>query len=214
MIPSEKKTEHVIKKNYSLGAISNSFIGDPMITVKDYYLTKTKSPIMEASQSCTISGGRFLFQVEQGEPLRVAGDIILDGKRFTVLDIPRTMKQMLVDEEGLLYKKVIADPNGRREILFSDFTTVPLGVKFLGTKPVEYVETKAGYLNYEIIYSGKSDKFLQLIYREYTSDNLIRPAFAQNLTYEADAKTIRFKNLLMELISATNETITFKMLKD
>lgn len=55
---------------------------------------------------------------------------------------------------------------------------------------------------------------LFFVYREYTPDNTARPALSQNLTYEADAKIIRYRDVKIEVLSATSETIDFRVLKD
>ena len=69
-------------------------------------------------------------------------------------------------------------------------------------------------MRYELIYTGCIADNLTMVYREYTPDDLARPAFFQNLTYNIKQKQIRFKNLLIEIILADNEKIVFNVLKD
>jgi len=66
----------------------------------------------------------------------------------------------------------------------------------------------------ELIYSGKNDVSLNFTYREYTPDNLARPAFFQNLTYQASAKQIRFKDFVIKIDDVSNEKITYTVLED
>mgnify|MGYP001769845131 CR=1 FL=1 len=67
--------------------------------------------------------------------------------------------------------------------------------------------------SFEIIYSGKNDVSLNLLYREYV-DDYARPAFSQHLTYQADAKQVRFQGFVIQVHSATNEQITYTILED
>lgn len=55
---------------------------------------------------------------------------------------------------------------------------------------------------------------LNATYKEYSYNDLARPAFFQNLTYQVDAKQIRFKNFLIQIHDVTNEQITYTVLKD
>lgn len=67
---------------------------------------------------------------------------------------------------------------------------------------------------YELIYAGQNNVSLNVTYREYTSDDIARTAFYQNITYQADAKNIRFRNFEIKIHSASNEQITYTVLKD
>lgn len=211
--PPRVKNERVIDKNYEIGKQISTFIGNPMIKVKDYMVIRREGAAMEASQSLTITGGPVHILINQGDQLHVAGEIQKDNKTLTVLDVPRTGLQITIDESGKPYKDVINNANGMRIVMVYDFKTNPPDVIFT-RKMSESIEKTHGYQNFEILYSGKTDKSINLTYREYTPDDIARPAFSQNLTYEADAKSIRFKNLQFELISVTNEKIDFRVISE
>lgn len=64
----------------------------------------------------------------------------------------------------------------------------------------------------EFIYNGKSGNSLKFVYREYIND-MARPAFNQDLQYDlADGNIIGFKGLRLEVVSATNTSIEYKIL--
>jgi hypothetical protein len=67
---------------------------------------------------------------------------------------------------------------------------------------------------YELIFSGKNDTSLNAIYREYTADEQARPAFYQNLTYEPNARQIRFKDFVIQIHEVSNEAITYSIVAD
>ena len=65
---------------------------------------------------------------------------------------------------------------------------------------------------YELIYSGKSGNVIKILYREFSND-LARPAFSQELQYDlAESKTIKFRKTTIEVIQASNQEITFRVL--
>jgi len=64
----------------------------------------------------------------------------------------------------------------------------------------------------EFIYNGISENTVKFTYREYSND-FARPAFTQETQYDlAKDKIIGFKGLRIEVISATNTQISYKIL--
>lgn len=71
------------------------------------------------------------------------------------------------------------------------------------------------YFKYELIYQARVGNKLKLSYMEYANDHA-RPAFTQVIEYDLDQKgdiIIGFKNLRMQILNATNNEITYKILK-
>lgn len=65
-----------------------------------------------------------------------------------------------------------------------------------------------------LIYSGKIGNKINISYREFSS-NLARPAFNNDVEYDlSESKTIGYKGSLLEVIKATNQDITYKVLKN
>lgn len=64
----------------------------------------------------------------------------------------------------------------------------------------------------ELIYNGKSGNTIQIVYREF-SNNMARPAFTQNLSYDlAEGDLISFKGCKLKVLNAKNTGIDFKIL--
>ncbi|MFH0728118.1 MAG: hypothetical protein V2B19_17475 [Pseudomonadota bacterium] len=64
----------------------------------------------------------------------------------------------------------------------------------------------------EILYSGRTRSTILLHYREFSND-MARPAFSQNLTYDsAIGAIIGFRGGRFEIIDADNTSITYKVL--
>ena len=82
-----------------------------------------------------------------------------------------------------------------------------------GLKEVEVVDVNRPSFVQEFIYNGRYEDNLKFIYREF-SDDLARPAFTQEVQYDLGAgNQIGFKNLLIEVINATNTNISYKVIQ-
>lgn len=83
--------------------------------------------------------------------------------------------------------------------------------------PIEYKAEltpipKKEYLKQEFIYNGKVGNAIKFTYREFV-DDLARPAFTQDLQYDlTESKVIGFRGLRIEILSATNIKIEYKVL--
>lgn len=71
---------------------------------------------------------------------------------------------------------------------------------------------KKEYFKQEFIYNGRVGNALKFIYREYI-DDIARPAFTQDLQYDlSESKIIGFRGLRIEVITATNTNIEYKVI--
>jgi hypothetical protein len=70
------------------------------------------------------------------------------------------------------------------------------------------------FIRKELLYSGKSANTIKVSYREFRG-GYAAPAFSQNLEYDLnESSTINFQRFTLQVLSATNQTITYKVLKD
>lgn len=86
--------------------------------------------------------------------------------------------------------------------------------KKLEIEPAEnyFVLTKNS-IQHTMIYTGKSEDILKFSYREF-SDNIFRPAFATEITYDlTSSKIIGYKSFRAEVIEASNTEIKYKILQ-
>lgn len=69
---------------------------------------------------------------------------------------------------------------------------------------------------YIALYQGKNGNSIKISFREF-KDDLIRPAFTQDIDYELEkdgTAIIGFKGLRIEVLKATNLNITYKVIRD
>lgn len=55
---------------------------------------------------------------------------------------------------------------------------------------------------------------INFLYRVYTSEDMARPAFYQNLTYPRNAKSIRFKSIKINLIDINEERVAYSVVEE
>ena len=71
-----------------------------------------------------------------------------------------------------------------------------------------------GSFRADLVYSGKSNDVIRLVYREYF-DGMARSAFTQELEYDLkESREITFRSLVIEVLEATNNGIRFEVVED
>lgn len=70
------------------------------------------------------------------------------------------------------------------------------------------------YLRKELLYSGRSGNTIKVGYREFRG-GMAAPAFFQALEYDlAVSRTIKFQKFKLDIVNATNESITYQVVSD
>jgi len=218
--PTSTKTftgqERVFNKNYNKAIKQAAFVGEPVVKVKDYKVKKYKSKYMTPDTDFITRGGPVEIIGKASEKYEIDGEVTIDGINYTVVSFPRYDGKfgVLVDGTGKVSKDVLNSTYGARNIkMIYDFVTTPSDVRLNAVENSE-IDVKSGYLNYELIYGGTDGKSITLTYREYTSEDLARAAFFQNLVYEKGTERIRFKDTVIKVYEATSEKIVYEVLSD
>lgn len=208
-------------KSYEIGKTKTVFVGEQMIKRRDFYTrTITQDDTLVASENCTIflqptlafNGQR---SMKRGEEITAPGCREIDGKmcRFLIVHLNQIAAVILPNGEVMKNKWAIvsrqsADVGGSAKVWVE-----PETARFL-PKARDVVDVSKPFVNYEIIYTGRSGNTINLLYREFTPDDLAKSAFFQSLSYEATSNTIRFRKLLIEVSKADNERISFTVQED
>lgn len=80
-------------------------------------------------------------------------------------------------------------------------------------KEIDIVDIESPSFVQEFIFNGRYENNLKFIYREFSND-LARPSFTQEVQYDlGSGNKIGFKNLLIEVLNATNTDISFKVIR-
>ena len=123
---------------------------------------------------------------------------------------------LVVDDSGRVIQGLVL--NNGRWIKAVKTGIYPNSVRFIRTYQSEPTplpnSTAYPRENFELIFTGLTDKYFTIVYREYTDEGLARTPFFQELKYEKNESLIRFKRFLMEIIAISNQSITYKVLSD
>lgn len=209
-------SEHVVERSYTLGREESAFVGGTLARVKDYTVnTVTRQGAIHASNDFTlfypILGPRVL--VRTTDPIRVVGTTERDGKAYRLVVLPHgpSSVRLLITDDGHFEGSGLGIGDAR---MGYNYSPDPPGVQLRPDTGSSVINTTAGYINFELVYSGATKDSIRLLYREFTASDLARPAFSQDLVYERDSPTIRFRNVLIKVLQATGEQLRYVVLDD
>lgn len=108
---------------------------------------------------------------------------------------------------------VCVSPTGDAKVV----TTHDAASLFPLSRPIRFERTTVIDLNapsfeQELLYNGRAGNVVKFLYREFINKNA-RPAFTQDVQYDLnEGKTVGFKSARIEIIDATNLSITYRVL--
>lgn len=208
-------TDQVVNKNYELGVRKTTYVGEPMIKVRDYYLSKFSAKTLSPNVDVTIKWLRETDAFYAQDEYEIVGETVKNGINFYLIEIGRFRDLLLISVNGEVDgRSLLWNPSlGTYQPNWIKYKLDPPDAKFI-KKDIAKIDASQGYENYELIYTGKDEKSFHITYREYSPDNLARTAFFQNLTYPSDSKVIRFKDYKILVHDATSESITFTVVEE
>ena len=201
-------SQRITKAHPAPGAIYTAEVGDPIISKTDAHTV----PVFTATESIKIpeSMALNLSQIKAGASCKI--EMVYDnGFNFCHIK-PEIINEaafspgwpicLLVDNDGNVKNVTWCHIPGD-EILPEPLSSISLA------KSTAYVNPS---FSQELLYNGRNKDSIKLLYREFKND-MARPAFSQELTYEIESKMIGFKNVRLEVIEATNTSIKYKIMQ-
>ena len=214
LMPTIVSSEQIVERSYTLGKEQIAYVGGALARVRDYRVDRTiRQGLLHAEHDFSLFYP-FLgptVQVSASDEIPVVGKTKRDGQTYRLITLPHvpTVK-LLITDEGRLEGSGLGLGNAR---MGYSYETKPTGVTFRPSTSTSTVSS-AGYINFELVYSGVTKDSIRLHYREYTQNDLARPAFSQDVVYDRDSSTIRFRNVLIRVREATGEQISYVVLED
>jgi hypothetical protein len=220
---------HSYVTNYTIGEINTAYIGQSIIKVKDYYvygyqvseitvLMATEDFTLTANVPTIFSSYNLKISGQKGQKYNLYYNTKVDGIQYDLIyptDSDGRMNYgILIDDKGNIKNNTIYSGGIKTP---TNFILQPSNVKLnkkVDKAHIDYGGNLLGDFNYELVYSGVNNVSMNISYREYTRENYARPAFYQSLTYQPNAKQIRFKDFVIEILEATNDKIVYKVLSD
>jgi hypothetical protein len=198
-------------KNYTIGQLKTAFIGQEIIKVA---ICDSFQRTATANQNLTLVGQNKARSIQINKnsysPFPITGTVRFEGKTYNVMNPNGQEWGVLLSNSGNIYNNRLYN-YGYQMIYLSDSILI-------SPDKFEYsaacTRQLSSSISFELIYAGKNDISLNTTYKEYSVNDLARPAFFQNITYQADAKQIRFKDFVIQIHDATNEKITYTIHED
>ena len=217
--PVASAASHVFNKSYKLGEVKTVPVGEALINVKDYYVTKYGTAMVTPTQEFSFDGPGLHEKFKMGQKLNVKGKVTIDNVGYNIVPIDDTnnygYRALLVKDDGTISNKLGSNNpqvGGIITAIYS-YSITPDTAKLERIEEEKIIAEK-GYLNYEFLYNGSDKNSMYFTYREYSPEGLAKTAFYQNLTYEANSKTIRFKGFKIEVLKSNGEEIKFIVVED
>lgn len=208
----EPTSKHILEKSYELGKRKSVYIGEEIVKVKDYKISKRLLNKMEVLNDFKVTMPFYSHVGSKGDKYQIIGMSKEDYNNIYLIQFPENYSlKWGLNNDGYFADYLLGPSNDIRSTLFVSFE--PQNTRFELVKE-DKIDVSGGYINFEIIYSGVTGQSINLLYREYTSDNIARVAFYQNLTYPIDSKIIRFKKIKIEVHKISNESIEYTVIED
>lgn len=204
------EVERRADRSYQIGQEHEVFVGEPIVRLKDYFVQKTATAVMYPDKDFSF---RMLFKYEVAAqtPLPIVETTEIDGVTYRAVRFPQPalgLVKFFVDSDGRFLNTARTHINQKPKVKFEpqDVTLRP------GT--LTTTDSSKGHRNLELVYGGVSGDEIRVAYREYTQDDLAKPAFSQELVYSLKAKKIRYRDIDIEVLSANNEKIRYRVIAD
>lgn len=213
--------ENVSEKNYKIGTEQEVHVGESIIRVKEYVQRNIATSSVTPTENFSIGDPSDpVMKGIVGEPINIAGIVEEKEQRYRLL--PTFHHQFLfpINESGQylggVAVRIIGGFYSGNEVSFRSTGSIGIHPNSVRFEPVtkRVVDKTKGYVNYEIIYTGIDSNSINLLYREYTVEDIARVAFYQNLTYPLGTKAIRFKNTKIQITKTDEEGIVYTVVED
>lgn len=212
--PRHVEVKVVHESNYALNVERSAAVGDAMMQLRDYQ--GARAGALHPNTTCAARYIMFDRTLTPDDSLPIVGSIPCGDELCSVVNL---WSDPIYGPIG-----VAVTPDGRmtgggiRTAMHTRMGGHPrmtpnncrLGT---ATDRVDIVPGTA-FTNFEIIYGGMDGQTLNFTYREYTPDDLARPAFTQAFSYPAGSATIRFKNVEIAVAEALPDRIRYTVLRD
>lgn len=198
-------------KNYELNNNKSTYVGNQIIEYAKGYKTsydKTVYNPIKFVSLLNISGTK----IQANKTYDYEG---FDNKENGYYIKATDYEFIKVNSDGVLLSDSLIFTTGREYKKIFDTTGVkifnPIVDSINNTKFDTY---SVNSIKQELIYNGKNGTEIKILYREFNGD-MVRPAFTQILQYDLkDGSYIRFKNFKIQVLSANNESIKYRVIED
>lgn len=195
------QTNQVRDRNYVLGQARTVVVGEPLVRVREYDVTTMEGAVFEVRSAAEGRAGMNSFVLSPGQKLPIVGERNIDGRTYYVAMTPGGVGIQVAKDDGSIFDHVINQSpfDGRMIPVLPKLNFTPAPPRLERTVDTRR-RTRPTDVNYEIVFNGIDGEAMRFQYREYTSDDMARPAFAQDLSYPRTADRFRFRDVAVRVL--------------
>jgi hypothetical protein len=210
--PASSSVERKFDRSYAIGQEQSVSVGAPIVKIKDYYIKKSQLNVVRTEKPFSLFAPPLAhIDIPAGTTANIIGTTTKDGTAYRVAVLPQfPVLSFLLLDDGRFEGSAINRGGSR---MGWNYTPNPPDARLI-PDTTETVEVSKGYTNFELVYGGATADAIQVLYREYTSDNMARPAFSQQLVYNKESKRFRFRDIQVNVRDADNERIVYTVVSD
>lgn len=213
----EIQTTHQVERNYVLNRNAQATVGDSFIRIKEYDVFTGSAPYITASAPVVVRSGPYVANIDPGARLQIVGSTVVNGDQYSVVqygEYAGSSYSIQVGADGHVLQGVLANSLGYwNPSPFGRSSVEPQDIRFQ-TQYEHPTHSVPSGQNFEIVYTGHDAGALHFQYREYTGDDMARPAFSQELSYPLTTQTVRFRAIEFEILEVTDTGIRFRVTRD
>jgi len=209
--PTTEGPLHIIDKNYEINKPQSAYVGEEIIHVKDHWVESTTQKKMKSLNDFKIELHATMYSGSEDNTYVITSKGMHEDTKIYFIEIPGLMNTYGINEYGKWHGFFA----GKNRLFETAAVIKPQDTKFELVKETIYDLLEGrGFMNYEILFTGTTADSMNFLYREYTAEDLARPAFHQNLTYPIDTEIIRFRQTRIKIHEVSSESIKYTVLED
>jgi hypothetical protein len=186
----------------AVGVVTVAYLGDPLLTQG-----------VEREYDAIDLPNRFsvgAFVLPAGKYLKATEDSI--SERFSWDEISNPTRGGVVSD-GQILKNVIL-LKGRPSVIVSTFSSRVYAENSHPFQRIKTVVQDQGSFQQTLLYSGRVGNKISFSYREFSNQSA-RTAFTNSAEYDlSESKIIGYKGAQIEVIEATNQTISYRVIRN
>jgi hypothetical protein len=226
-VPEKKivKTNQVLNKNYSLNTTQYAYVGEPIIKLKSYqqkvYAANKLFLPSDLVVSWNVNSKKSEYKLQKELSLKIIGRIVYKDALYNIAEFAQDNKYSYLLILNPNDNSINTDAIFLRDLITYDNQVSTFNINFSDNNIIlkneeiyELGDLTVGYINFELIFSGITKDTINVMYREYSSEDMARVAFYQNLVYNRTDDVIRFKNIVLKVHDVTNSQIVYSVLQD
>jgi hypothetical protein len=210
-------SKHIVQRNFAIGELKSVAVGETMVSLKDYY-EKDRKSVWSIGHPATLRVGLGSMVLIPGD-YAAASRVKNDGNLYDVVAIKVHPFELttLKPSSAVVPMTFLVDESGRIARAGGGFGFAP---EVSDLDPADFHAERAektnidgtrGYTNFKLLYSGVAAGAVRLTYREFGPADQTHPSQFQDLSYNLAGKSVRFKNMSLEIDSADNQAIHFRV---